>query len=269
MEARVGIRDRPAVTFLALAICLSLAGPHAPSQAQVDVQRNQIDHIIWAVPDLDAGAEYFEAMSGVTPIVGGVHPGRGTRNKLASAGDMMYFEIIAPDPEQMPFDPVSVPVQAFADVISQMPGPEVDMFAYSTTDLETVAAAGRELGLDVVGPTPGQRVTPEGVLIRWSHVDFIGHDFGQFVPFAINWLDSPHPSATSPQGASIEGITVEHPRADELRRIYEALGVPAEVVAASEPVIIVHMRSAKGQFEVRSGKSLLEYYRARSNSNIF
>ena len=263
-------RGRPAFTLLALASCLlavSLVLAQVPSIRACE-PRIQIDHIIWAVPDLDAGAEYFEQMSGVTPIVGGVHPGRGTRNKLASAGDNMYFEIIAPDPAQMPFDPADNPVQAFAHTIAQMPGPEVDMVAYSTPDLESAAEAGRQLGLQVVGPTPGQRVTPDGVLIRWSHVDFIGHDFGQFIPFAINWLDSPHPSTTSPEGAVIEGVTVEHPRADELRKIYEALGVPAEVVQASEPVIIVHLSSGKGPFEVRSGTSLLEYYRARSDSNI-
>jgi hypothetical protein len=228
----------------------------------------QIDHIIWAVPDLDAGAKTFEEMSGVKPIVGGVHPGRGTRNQLASAGDNMYFEIIAPDPAQMPLDPVKKPVQAFADKISKMTGPEVDMFAYSTTDLEAAAEAGRKLGLKVVGPTPGQRKTPDGVLIKWSHVDFIGHDFGQFIPFALNWLDSPHPSTTSPKGAVIEGVTVEHPRAEELQKIYAALGVPAKVVQAAEPVIIVHMSSDKGPFEVRSGKSLFDYYAARSDSNI-
>lgn len=230
--------------------------------------KTQIDHVIWAVPDLDTGAKLFEEMSGVTPIVGGVHPGRGTRNKLASAGEQTYFEIIAPDPAQMPLDPVNKPVQAFADTISKMAQPEVDMFAYSTTDLEAAAEIGRKLGFKVVGPTPGQRRTPDGVLIKWSHVDFIGHGFGQFVPFALNWLDSPHPSATSPRGAVIDGITVEHPRANELRKIYHALGVPAKVVQAREPAIIVKMSSNKGSFEVRSGKSLIEYYRARSDSNI-
>lgn len=244
------------------------AGPAAAEQSQRRSPQAQIDHIIWAVPDLDAGAALFEEMSGVTPIVGGVHPGRGTRNKLASAGDKMYFEIIAPDPAQMPFDPGSNPVQAFADVISRMAAPEIDMFAFSTPDLEAAAAAGRELGLEVVGPSPGQRITPDGVLIRWSHVDFIGHDFGQFLPFAINWRDSAHPSTTSPTGAVIEGVTVEHPRAEELRTIYEALGIPATVVEAAEPAIIVRLSSAKGPFEVRSGKSLLAYYRARSDSNI-
>ncbi len=230
--------------------------------------QTQLDHIIWAVPDLAGGVELFREMSGVDAAVGGVHPGRGTRNYLAAAGDMKYFEIIAPDPEQMPFDPVERPVQAFANQISQMESPEVDMFAFSATDLEVIAERGRELGLQVVGPTPGSRMTPDSVLIQWSHVDFLGHDFGQFVPFALNWLDSPHPSTTSPAGAILDSVVVEHPRADELRRIYEGLGVPASVVEAEEPRIVVFMHTENGQFQVTSGQSLFEYYAARSGENI-
>ncbi|MCP4713270.1 MAG: hypothetical protein GY869_31960, partial [Planctomycetes bacterium] len=97
-------------------------------------------------------------------------------------------------------------------------------------------------------------------MLEWTHVDFIGHDFGQFVPFAINWGDMPHPSTTTPQGAELVGVTVEHPRYVELGKIYKALGVPAKVVYGEEAVIIVRMKSAKGEFEVRSGPGLLEYY---------
>lgn len=264
----IGAQMRKPLLSAVLTLLVASGCQQEPPETTESDQVIQIDHVIWAVPDLDRGVEIFREMSGVDPVVGGVHPGRGTRNSLVSAGENMYLEIIAPDPEQMPFDPEGNPVQAFASVISSMPDPEVDMFAFSATDLEAIAARGRELGLDVVGPTPGERRTPDGVLIRWSHVDFIGHGFGQFVPFALNWLDSPHPSTTSPAGAVILGITVEHPRASELRRIYEGLGVPAEVVQADEPRIVVRMRSERGEFEVTSGTSLLEYYAARSTENI-
>lgn len=259
--------SKPALCTL-LSLLLTMGCHPEPPDSSDTGQVIQIDHVIWAVPDLDRGVELFREMSGIGAIVGGVHPGRGTRNSLVSAGENMYVEIIAPDPDQMPFDPEAHPIEAFANVISTMPDPEVDMFAFSATDLEAIAARGRELGLEVVGPTPGERRTPEGVLIRWSHVDFLGHRFGQFVPFALNWLDSPHPSTTSPTGATILGITVEHPRADELRRIYEGLGVPAAVVQADEPRIVVRISSEKGTFELLSGTSLLEYYRARSSDNI-
>jgi hypothetical protein len=259
-----------AATLLMISVGCSPEDPALRGTESTDplVRTTHIDHVIWAVPDLEEGVEHFRALSGVTADVGGVHPGRGTRNSLVSAGDLMYLEIIAPDPAQMPFDPEATPVQAFAHRVVGMEGPEVDMFAFSAVDLEAVADRGRELGLEVVGPTPGERRTPDGTLIRWSHVDFLGHDFGQFLPFALNWLDSPHPSTTSPLGAAIEGITVEHPCADELRKIYLALDVPADVVEAAEPLIIVRMRGENGPFELRSGRSLLAYYAARSDANI-
>jgi len=233
-----------------------------------DLSENQLDHVIWAVPDLEEGAKLYEELSGVTPAVGGAHPGRGTRNNLVSAGEGTYFEIIAPDPAQAPFDPVKEPVKAFAGKIANLETPEVDMFAFSSKDLAKVAERGRKLGLTVVGPTEGSRKMPDGFVLKWTHVDFLGHDFGQFIPFAINWGDMPHPSSTSPKGAVIEKITIEHPRHEELAQIYKSLGVPAEVIYGEIPVIIVRMKSTKGTFEFKSGPGLLEYYKARDSSNI-
>jgi len=163
---------------------------------------------------------------------------------------------------------VANPVQAFASVISKMDAPEIDMFAFSAPDLEAIAERGRALGLEVVGPSPGERMTPDGILIRWSHVDFLGHDFGQFLPFALNWLDSVHPSQTSPPGPVLLRVVVEHPRADELRRLYEGLGIDATVVQAPEPRIVVDYDSPNGPFSLTSGQSLLAYYEARRVGNI-
>ena len=56
----------------------------------------ELDHLVYAVEDLQAGIEHFHQLTGVEPCIGGQHEGLGTHNAVFSLGDSQtYFEIIA------------------------------------------------------------------------------------------------------------------------------------------------------------------------------
>lgn len=201
----------------------------------------RLDHILLGVPDLDAGVAEFTALTGVRPVVGGSHPGFGTRNQLVSLGGDVFFELIAPDPAQ------AATPEGRAAELAAMPRPRLLTFAVQTEAMDAACAAATGAGLTVTRRVAMHRTRPDGVRLDWTVANFAGFDFGPAIPFAIDWQGSPHPSGTTPTGCTLASLTVLHPRAAELARIYAALGLDVKVAAAPDPGFILRMMTPNGE----------------------
>jgi hypothetical protein len=202
-----------------------------------------IDHLLLGTNDLDRGIEWFERLSVVKAAIGGVHPGRGTRNALVAFKGRQYLEIIAPDPAQPP--------ENLTMNLRGLTTPRLITWAAAATDLESVATRARSGGVTVSAPRDGSRARPDGRVLKWRTVGVsatLARDDVDPIPFFIEWArESAHPAQDSPGGCTLVAFEFEHPDAPILRKTLEALGIAATVRQAATAKLTATIDTPKGR----------------------
>lgn len=183
--------------------------------------------------------ETFERLSGVKSAIGGTHPGFGTRNALASLGET-YFEIIVPDPDQ---DLAGTLGETFA----ALDVPQLFTFAIACDDLPGAARIAREAGLGVGEITAMNRTRPDdGVRLDWSVLKLDHPDWKGRFPFLIDWQGSPHPSGSTPEGATLQRLEAVSPDPGPLAELYAGLGLDVPVVGGVTHGYVAHLSTPNG-----------------------
>ncbi len=191
--------------------------------------RAQLDHLVVAIRSLDEGVAQFEKLTGVKPIAGGKHPGRGTENALASLGGGSYLEILAPQAGAT-LSPDDEPLRTLEHLT-------IIDWAVGVPDVDAAVAALKAAGFATSLPRPGARLTPSGDRLDWMTFGLADASIAS-APFFIRWSpNSRHPSTTTPAGCALERLAVHDPAADRLQTILAALEVTgASVVAGAAKI---------------------------------
>ena len=192
-----------------------------------------LDHLILGVSDLDRGIEFVEERTGVRASLGGVHPGRGTRNALLSLGPRCYLEILAPDPEQAEL--------AWFHTLPQLTRPRLVGWMVHPGDLAIVAERLRQSGFACNAPRESSRARPDGRSLQWrllrpaeDHQHPRCAEMQDLVPFCIEWsADSPHPADAAPSGLELVRFEIWGPSPDQLQRTLAVLGVDLPVARSA------------------------------------
>jgi hypothetical protein len=227
---------------------LGLAGGAVAHAAPRHASAFHVDHLILGARDLDEGIRRFEERTGVRPIPGGEHPGRGTRNALVSLGPGLYIEILAPQ--------AGAPDEGMASELRQRA--DLDPFGWAVF-VPDVEGARRRLdgaGFGLSEIKPGARSRPDGSLLEWKTFE-IEKPAIAGVPFFIRWGDGvTHPSQGSPGGCRLERLRVVTPDVSELRRALAAL--PLEVAAGSGPkaALEITLHCPKGRVQFRGDQGV-------------
>jgi esterase/lipase len=203
-----------------------------------------VDHLIVGIGDLDRGMALFEQLSGVRPVYGGAHPGRGTHNALVALGETTYLEIVAPvDPEKPPSD------------FESLRGVQVLLpigWAVNSSNLARSSQALERAGLRLSESRAGGRERPDGSMLRWKVAALVEPEVA-LAPFLIEWADgSAHPAATSPRGCRIQAVMFESPEPAPLRRVIEALDLDALVEPGAAPRIGFELHCPLGAIRIES-----------------
>ena len=191
-----------------------------------------LDHLVYAVRDLDAGIAAIERLIGVRATPGGKHTGRGTHNALLSLGTSSYLEIIAPDPDQ----PTPERPRPFG--IDRLREPRLVTWAARVTDIEERVQRAIAAGYEPGPVMPMSRRLPDGSELRWRLTvpPKLGGD--GLTPFLIQWdAGATHPSQTAAGGALLSDLQGEHPDPDAVQRMLGALGVDLTVTESARPAL--------------------------------
>jgi len=230
--------------FLALTGA-ALAAPSlswAADDAEEDEVPALLDHIILGCNDLDLGMELVEQNTGVRPAIGGVHPGRGTRNALLSLGERRYLEIIAPDPAQQK-------IVHFPQIREE---PRLIGWAVHPPDIAATANLLRGNQVAFQGPDDGSRKRPDGRVLNWKTINLADDRHG-ILPFFIEWsADSVHPSNDAPKGCHLDYFTVMAVDAAELSQVFQRIGVEAPVERSDRDRLRAHITGPKGELGLSS-----------------
>ncbi len=210
-------------SFLALTggVMVSPSVAWAASAEEDDDVPALLDHILLGCNDLDRGIELVEQNVGVRPAIGGVHPGRGTRNALLSLGERRYLEIIAPDPKQSEI--VHYPQ------LRSMTEPRLIGWAVHPPDIAAIAKQLRENEVKFTGPDDGSRKRPDGRVLTWKTVNLADDRHG-LLPFFIEWsADTVHPSADTANGCTLDYFEVMSIDPEELAATFKRIGLDVAV----------------------------------------
>jgi hypothetical protein len=198
-----------------------------------------IDHITVGTNDLDAAMAEFEQLTGVRPVLGGVHPGKGTRNAVVSLGEDAFLELYAPNPAE----PRETETVRSLQALRKM---KPVAWALATSEESKLRSALASTPFNLESPTPGARLTASGMVLEWADFGFADVDH-PLLPFFIRWKQpSLHSSRTAPQGCRLLSVRLADPQPKILLAAINAVRLQVTVKKAPERKMEVRLACPRG-----------------------
>jgi hypothetical protein len=157
----------------------------------------ELDHVLIAVDDLDAGAREVEERHGLASVEGERHQGLGTANTIVPLGET-YLELVTVVDEQEAAD------SGFGNWVAGGKRPRLLGWCLRTDDLDAIAG---QLALVIAD---GARARPDGAVLRWRMAGLERSAEEPSLPFFIEWgAGTPYPGSALEQSATIGELRLQ------------------------------------------------------------
>jgi hypothetical protein len=204
----------------------------------------ELDHLVIAATDLDAGEAWLRERLGTALAPGGRHPGWGTHNRLLQLGGRVYLELIAVDPSApapAAPRPFGLDDPALRERLRQ--SPQLVHWLVRSSDLVADLAA-----LDY---PPGPVAAMTRGTLRWRiTVPTDGRPAGAgLLPSVIAWdvpLPEQPPSRLPDVGVRLAGLAVHGPEAVIGRRPAVAAPVPIDWIIDTRSALAARFETPLG-----------------------
>ena len=204
----------------------------------------RLDHLGYAVRDLDEAAVRFREGFGLDSVVGGRHVEFGTANRIVPLGDQ-YLEIVGV------VDRAEAEASAFGRSVLEDTA-ERDRWLVIVAETDDVEAEAARLGLEI---SSGVRVRPDGSEIRWRMTGLDAPEREPWMPFFIQW-DMPaelHPGRQrAGHGVKATGLAWVEVGGDA-ERLSDWLGgseLPIRVTDAPPGIVCAAVATADGEVAI-------------------
>lgn len=205
-----------------------------------------IDHIIYAVQDLNTAILEFEEKLGVRPIFGGYHKSFGTKNALIYLGDSCYLELLAADESNTA---IAKPRWMGIDLLQKN---QITRWALKSNTLENDSALLKKIDSKMGNIQSGSRNMADGGVLQWDLIMPLPKPQVELVPFMLDWSKSKmHPTNSLPtMDCKLIELYGSHPTPEKFELIFEQLDIDFHIKTSNDIKLTALIKCPKGQIEI-------------------
>lgn len=204
----------------------------------------RIDHIAYAVPNLEEGCQYLGKLLGCEVLIGGRHLNNGTHNALINLGNEIYLEILAVDTDN---EDIKSPRWMGVDLISS---PRVTRWALKSNNLLSDLEALKKYNSELGNSFEGSRKKQDGTMLNWNMALPLPGPEVELAPFAVDWKDSIHPTKSLPNECELLSLELLHPTPSIYHDLFKELDIELSIKQSVRVGLLLKIRTPNGIVEL-------------------